>query len=449
VINTATNTVVATVPVGDEPYGIATSPDGSLVYVGNAGDSTISIISTATNTVISTLAVADGVTGIAVGGTPPTTQTLTQPLSPTAPNTFNFGTNSFVVQYPPGTSFSGVNMTVEEVEITQQQFDARVAGTQFANATCIVYSGAGGNCVDYEVTCSNTAGTQITCPSESTPSIAVQTSFTTLQGIVNPGFLTTPIGENDWTNIFTGFSDPTIKGRTKGFSEFVAVDLGASNTQGLGTLAFLAPLQPTNPRAFTGGTTIPVSFQLASVSKPGQFITDAAANLTVEMVANAAGQAQSTVVLALTNPFHLATGTYSYSLNTTGYAPGVYVLSVYGNAFAAQEVQFTITSRSATTCTLRSSSPLFTTGETLTLTGIVQPATASSVAPTGTITFYDSAYSRIVLGTAALNGSGDASIKRVLKAPPDRQWLEFTYSGDSNFLPCTSQELPEDYSNSK
>jgi YVTN family beta-propeller protein len=449
VINTATNTVLATIPVGTSPYGIAASADGTLVYVGNVGDSTLSIISTATNTVISTLPVSDGVSGIAVGGSPLSTQEITQTLSPTAPNTFNFGTNSFVVQYPAGTSFSGVNMTVEAVEMTQQQFDQRVAGTQFANASCIVYAGAGGNCVDYEVTCSNAAGTPIACPSESTPSIAVQTSFTTLQGIVNPGFLTTPIGENDWTNIFSGFSDTTIKGRTKGFSEFVAVDLGASNGQGLGTLAFLAPLQATNSRTFAGGATLPLSFQLASVSKPGQFITDAVANLTLQLVANAAGQAQSTVVLALSNPFHLANHTYSYELNTTGYAPGVYVLSVYGNAFAAQQVQFTITSRSATTCVIRSSSPLFSTGETLTFTGSVQPAAASSTAPTGTITFYDSAYSRVVLGTATLSGGGIASIRHVLKAPPDRQWLEFIYPGDNNFLPCTSQELPEDDSNSK
>lgn len=449
VINTSTNTVLATIPVGSEPYGIVASPDGSVIYAGNAGDSTISIISTATNSVISTLPIAGGVTGIAVGGAPPVNEQITQPLSPTAPNVFNFGTNNFVVQYPAGTSFSGVNMTVEALEITEAQFDARVAGTQFSNATCIVYAGAGGNCVDYEVTCSNTAGNPITCPSESTPSIAVQTSFTTLQGIVNPGFLTTPIGENEWTNIFTGFSDPTIKGRTKGFSEFVAVDLGASNAQGLGTLAFLAPLQPSNPRTFGGGSTIPVSFQLASLTTPGQFITDAVANLTLEMVANAAGQSQSSVVLALNNPFHMVDGTYSYKLNTTGLAPGTYVLAVYGNAFAAQQAQFTITSRSAATCIIRSSSPLFSTGETLTFTGIVEAASSGSVFPTGTITFYDSGNSRFVLGSATLNGGGEASIKRVLKAPPDRQWLEFTYPGDNNFLPCTSQELPEDYSNSK
>ncbi len=150
---------------------------------------------------------------------------ITQPLSPTMPNVFNFGTNSFVVQYPPGTSFSNVTMTVTQVEISQAQFHQRVAGTQFAGATCIGYAGAGGNCVDDQVTCSE-SGSPITCPSEPTPTIAVQTNFSTSQAIVNPGYLTTPIGENEWQNIFTGFSDPSVRGKTAGFSEFVAVALG-------------------------------------------------------------------------------------------------------------------------------------------------------------------------------------------------------------------------------
>ena len=96
-------------------------------------------------------------------------------------------------------------MTVVAAQATQASIQQRLAGTQFANAACIVYSGTGGNCVDYQVTCSNTGGSQITCPSDSSPTITVKTSFDTLQPITNPGFLTTPIGTNDWTNIFDSF----------------------------------------------------------------------------------------------------------------------------------------------------------------------------------------------------------------------------------------------------
>jgi YVTN family beta-propeller protein len=66
VISTATNTVTATIPVGLNPYGVAVTPDGSKVYVANAGEHTVSVISTATNTVIATVPVGNEPHGIAV-----------------------------------------------------------------------------------------------------------------------------------------------------------------------------------------------------------------------------------------------------------------------------------------------------------------------------------------------------------------------------------------------
>ncbi|MCA1683605.1 MAG: hypothetical protein LC708_00515, partial [Actinobacteria bacterium] len=51
VISTASNTVVATVPVVERPSGVAVSPDGSRVWVTGRG---ISVIDTATNAVVAT-----------------------------------------------------------------------------------------------------------------------------------------------------------------------------------------------------------------------------------------------------------------------------------------------------------------------------------------------------------------------------------------------------------
>lgn len=59
VINTATNTVVGTVPVGAFPVGVAVTPDNAFAYVVNTGDSTVSVISTATNTVVATVHVGN------------------------------------------------------------------------------------------------------------------------------------------------------------------------------------------------------------------------------------------------------------------------------------------------------------------------------------------------------------------------------------------------------
>ena len=59
VINTATETVVASVNVGNEPHGIAVRPDGAFVYVINENDTPadVSVIDTATNLIVATIQV--------------------------------------------------------------------------------------------------------------------------------------------------------------------------------------------------------------------------------------------------------------------------------------------------------------------------------------------------------------------------------------------------------
>ena len=66
VIATSSNTVVATVGVGDNPYGVALTPDGSHAYVDNYSDNTVSVIATSSNAVIATVAVGNSPNGIAI-----------------------------------------------------------------------------------------------------------------------------------------------------------------------------------------------------------------------------------------------------------------------------------------------------------------------------------------------------------------------------------------------
>ncbi|WP_328961564.1 hypothetical protein [Streptomyces virginiae] len=79
VINTATKTVVVTVPVGDAPWEVAVSPNGTRAYVTNANADTVSVIdtATATATVVATVPVGDLPFGVAIGVVPRPAPALT------------------------------------------------------------------------------------------------------------------------------------------------------------------------------------------------------------------------------------------------------------------------------------------------------------------------------------------------------------------------------------
>lgn len=65
VIDTASNTVVATIAVGSDPDGVAVSPDGKRVYVSNFGSHNVSVIDTERQAVAATISVGRGPVGLA------------------------------------------------------------------------------------------------------------------------------------------------------------------------------------------------------------------------------------------------------------------------------------------------------------------------------------------------------------------------------------------------
>ena len=75
VIDTATNTVTATIPIGvtfgPVPGGVAVTPNGDFVYASNQIANAVSVISTATNTVTATIPVGVSPISIDFGVAPP------------------------------------------------------------------------------------------------------------------------------------------------------------------------------------------------------------------------------------------------------------------------------------------------------------------------------------------------------------------------------------------
>ena len=70
VIETASNTVIATatatVGVDTLPFGVAITPDGAFAYVTHEGSGTVSVIATASNTVVATVPVGLNPSGVAI-----------------------------------------------------------------------------------------------------------------------------------------------------------------------------------------------------------------------------------------------------------------------------------------------------------------------------------------------------------------------------------------------
>jgi YVTN family beta-propeller protein len=66
VIDSSSNTIVATATVGSAPGGVAVTPDGTRAYVANNHSNSVSVIDTSSNTVVATVAVGSAPGGVAM-----------------------------------------------------------------------------------------------------------------------------------------------------------------------------------------------------------------------------------------------------------------------------------------------------------------------------------------------------------------------------------------------
>jgi YVTN family beta-propeller protein len=144
VIDTASNTVIATIPVG--AWGVAVTPDGSTVYVGNRFFNTVSVIDTASNTVTATIPVGLTPEGMAV--TPDGSEVyvaITAFLSDGYVAVIDTATNTVIATIGPGDFFGGVAVSPDGSTVYVSNFfpSATVSVIDTASNTVTATIGVG------------------------------------------------------------------------------------------------------------------------------------------------------------------------------------------------------------------------------------------------------------------------------------------------------------------
>jgi YVTN family beta-propeller protein len=237
---------------------IAITPDGTEAYVADAQCSQADVINTVSNTVSTSVPVGSGPFGVAIG---PATNTVTVGPFAVAPGTtVNFIDGTFInqkVTIPPDANMNGVAfMEMNFIQVSPAVFNATrltgVEGNTFSGGnqgpftspptTCTVITGTvdNSNCVVMEAKCFDVSMAPLaTCKITATTTlITLTTSYDTPFPQPTPGFLIADDGQNNWADILIAYdasafnvNDPIMKGGTLSCQEdTVIVNLGGPVT---------------------------------------------------------------------------------------------------------------------------------------------------------------------------------------------------------------------------
>jgi YVTN family beta-propeller protein len=141
VLDTGSGTITHTIPVGQVPSDVTITPDGTMAYVANTGDNTVSVLDLGTNTAIAAIPVGlePGSVAFAVGPLPADAVDAVSPSSGSP-----LGGNTVTVT---GSGFTGA---------TAVHFGATEAAsftvTSDTSLTAVVPAGTAGSTVDVTVT---------------------------------------------------------------------------------------------------------------------------------------------------------------------------------------------------------------------------------------------------------------------------------------------------------
>jgi gliding motility-associated-like protein len=143
VINTATNTVTATVAVGNGPDAVSASPDGNKVYVANYSDNSVSVINTATNTVIATVVVGNGPIGVEVSAD--NSKVYVANWNSNSVSVINTATNTVIATVAVGISPCGVSVSPDGSKVYVINFSSNNVSIINTATNTVIATVAAGN----------------------------------------------------------------------------------------------------------------------------------------------------------------------------------------------------------------------------------------------------------------------------------------------------------------
>jgi len=337
VIDVHTNTVVATVPVGSHPLGVAVNPAGTLVFVTNASNNNVSVINTSSTTVVATVPVGAVPVGVAVN--PAGTLAYVANFGGDVVSVIDTGTRTVVATVPVGISPHGVainpagtfayvtNANSASVSVINTSTNAVVATVPFPPSLT-----SAAHPVSAVV---NSAGTVAYVAAAGTDAIsAINTATNTVT-------MTAPVG----TNVFGIALNPagSLAYVASRDTNSVSVLNTATNVVVTGVPVGIGPLAFGNfIGGNAGGAGVPASVTVISGSNQSTRVGTAFAQPLVALVKDSFGTALPGVTVTWNAPTVGASATFSAPTSTTngsGLASiGVSASPVLGSIFGSYVV---------------------------------------------------------------------------------------------------------------
>jgi YVTN family beta-propeller protein len=218
-IATTTNTVINTVTVGTNPYGVAVTPSGADVYVASSGSNSVSEIATATNTVINTITAGNGAFGVAI--TPSGADVYVTNFNAGTVSEIATATNAVVATSTVGMNPQGVAVTPNGADLYAANYASGTVSEQgeLPQAAPTAGSASFGSAFSGQLAVNDSSGSVTYVTSASSPHVSVSAS----------GAITAPAFAPAGTYTVSG-TDSDTSGNSNGWTFALTVTQAATAT---------------------------------------------------------------------------------------------------------------------------------------------------------------------------------------------------------------------------